>query len=62
MAQGNDNERRDRLGDKSVELSREQRIAEALDAFKRDFPLGEFGRTITKEEKEEILGYGPDGV
>jgi antitoxin VapB len=43
--------------------TRSQRI-EALLA--RDFwptlPPGVLGSTITKEEREEILGYGPDGV
>jgi antitoxin VapB len=25
-------------------------------------PAGELGRTLTREEEDEILGYGPEGV
>ncbi|MSV35757.1 MAG: hypothetical protein EXQ47_09190 [Bryobacterales bacterium] len=40
-------------------LSREQRIDAALKRFREEFPSGDFGRRITKEEEEKILGFGP---
>lgn len=43
-------------------LSREQRIDLALARFRSEFPEGDFGRTLTKAEQEDILGFGPDGV
>jgi hypothetical protein len=33
-----------------------------LKRFRTEFPGGDFGRRMTKAEKEEILGFGPDGV
>jgi antitoxin VapB len=41
--------------------TRDERIQTVLAKFRNDFPHGDFGRTLTKAEKEEILGYGPDG-
>ena len=45
-----------------AEEAAEQRIQVLLARFRTEFPDGDFGRKITKREKEEILGYGPDGV
>lgn len=42
-------------------LTREERIDRALARFREAFPAGDFGRTMTKAEEEEILGYGPGG-
>jgi antitoxin VapB len=41
--------------------TRDERIQAILGRFRKEFPRGDFGRTMTKAEKEEILGYGPDG-
>jgi len=38
------------------------RIQAVLARFRREFPRGDFGRRMTKAEKEKILGYGPEGV
>ena len=43
-------------------LSRAQRIDAALDRFREQFPRGDFGQRLTKEEEENILGFGPHGV
>lgn len=39
----------------------EARVNEILLRFQESFPQGDFGRTMTKAEREEILGYGPKG-
>ena len=41
--------------------SAEDPIDRLLARVRTEFPNGDFGRRITKEEEEEILGYGPDG-
>lgn len=41
---------------------RDDRIDKALKRFRELFPEGEFGPSISKEEEEAILGFGPDGV
>jgi antitoxin VapB len=33
-----------------------------LEELRSDIPKELLGKTITKAEREEILGYGPDGV
>ncbi len=38
-----------------------QRVDVLLRRFRDEFPQGNFGQTMTKEEREEILGYGPEG-
>ena len=30
--------------------------------FREQFPNADYGRRLTKEEEERILGFGPDGV
>jgi hypothetical protein len=42
--------------------SRRERIEAALRAFREQFPEGDYGRTLTKDEEEAILGFGPFGV
>ena len=42
--------------------TREQRIDALLTRFREQFPRGDFGRTMTKAEQEDLLGFGPDGV
>lgn len=42
--------------------SREDRVQDILARFQSEFPRGDFGRTMTKLEKEAILGLGPEGV
>ena len=38
------------------------RIELVLARFRKEFPKGDFGRKMTKAEREAILGYGPEGV
>jgi antitoxin VapB len=40
----------------------EERLREILEPFWATLPQGVQGSTITKEEEEEILGFGPHGV
>ena len=55
-------ERAFRLKSYRGKLSREQRIDAALGRFREQFPRGDFGRRVTKEEEENILGFGSAGV
>ena len=43
-------------------LTRRERIAGVLARFRAEFPNADFGREMTKPEKEEILVYGSGGV
>jgi antitoxin VapB len=44
-------------------LGRGERIVELLERrFWPRLPAGVRGRTISKEEEEQILGFGPEGV
>ena len=56
-------ERRARLRSQSVP---EDRTARLLAFLEREvwpvIPEEELGRSLTKQEREEILGFGPDGV
>jgi len=45
-----------------VFASRRERIEAALRVFREQFPDGDFGRVLTKDEGEAILGFGPFGV
>jgi hypothetical protein len=42
---------------RATQLTRRQRIDAALARFRREFPKGDFGRHMTKEEEARILGY-----
>lgn len=42
--------------------SRQERVEAVLARVRTEFPKGDFGRRMSKAEKEEILGYGPGGV
>ncbi len=55
-------ERAFRLKSYRGKLSREQRIDAVLADFRKQFPNADYGRRLTKEEEEAILGFGPDGV
>ncbi len=55
-------ERVARLRMYSGNLTRDERIDKALARFRLEFPNADFGRPMSKAEKEEILGFGPDGV
>ena len=55
-------ERLFRLKSYRGKLTRKERIDAALGRFRAQFPKGDFGRRLTKEEEERILGFGPDGV
>ena len=55
-------ERAFRLKSYRGKMSREQRIDALLESIREQFPQGDFGRRLTKEEEESILGFGPSGV
>jgi antitoxin VapB len=55
-------ERAFRLKSYRGKLSRERRIDAVLASVREQFPNADFGRRLTKEEEEDILGFGPDGV
>lgn len=55
-------ERAFRLKSYRGKMSREQRIDALLGSIRERFPQGDFGRRLTKEEEESILGFGPSGV
>jgi len=55
-------ERAFRLKSYRGKLTRGERIDAALERFREEFPNGDFGLPLTKEEEERILGFGPDGV
>jgi hypothetical protein len=42
--------------------ARAKRIDAVLARFREQFPDADYGRRLTKEEEEAILGFGPDGV
>ncbi len=45
------------------DISRSERIRRVLEEqIWPSLPAGALGRTISKAEREEILGYGPEGV
>ncbi|MBZ5726283.1 MAG: type II toxin-antitoxin system VapB family antitoxin [Acidobacteriia bacterium] len=56
-------ERKERL---LTEAGEHRRRGDWLEFLEREvwpnIPEGERGRTLTREEEDEILGYGPDGV
>jgi antitoxin VapB len=55
-------ERAFRLKSYRGKLSRKERIDAALKGIWEQFPNADYGRRLTKEEEEQILGFGPDGV
>ena len=55
-------ERAFRLKSYRGKLTRRERIDAALEHFREQFPNADYGRRLTKEEEERILGFGPDGV
>ncbi len=58
------------LEDRKIKLESHETLAEKrkriMDYFQNEvwpnIPPELLGKTITKEEREEMLGYGPDGV
>ncbi|HET7044303.1 MAG TPA: type II toxin-antitoxin system VapB family antitoxin [Gaiellaceae bacterium] len=55
-------ERKERLELAKGGRDRRGRTLEVLEEYWESLPEGVRGSTITKEEEEEILGFGPDGV
>ena len=47
---------------RALRSTRGERIKAALARFRKQFPKADYGRRLTKEEEERILGFGPDGV
>jgi antitoxin VapB len=55
-------ERRARLLATGAKLRGQQNLRDYLEQNVWPFiPSGELGRTMTREEEDHILGYGPDG-
>jgi len=56
-------ERRERLLAQSAHGSRKERLTRFLvDEAWPQIPIEVLGRPLSREEREEILGYGPEGV
>ncbi len=56
-------ERRDRLQARFGRMDRGQRLRDYLETEVWPFiPTEERGRTLTRAEEDDLLGYGPDGV
>ncbi|MCX6599528.1 MAG: type II toxin-antitoxin system VapB family antitoxin [Acidobacteria bacterium] len=55
-------ERRDRLSMNASPLTRMERAADILREIRASLPAEAKGRRLTREEEDEILGFGPDGV
>lgn len=56
-------ERRERLAHQVVRRKKSASFLRYLEEeVWPEIPEGELGRRLTKAEKEEILGYGPEGV
>jgi antitoxin VapB len=55
-------ERAFRLKSYRGKLSRAERIDAVLASVREQFPNADYGRRLTKEEEEAILGFEPDGV
>jgi antitoxin VapB len=56
-------ERKARLQAKGGHLNRKESLLQFLEReVWPHVPPGELGRTLTREEEDDILGFGPDGV
>ncbi|BDC51621.1 hypothetical protein F183_A39360 [Bryobacterales bacterium F-183] len=43
-------------------LARHDKVEAILAEFRAGLPPGVLGKSLSKQEEDEILGYGPDGV
>jgi antitoxin VapB len=55
-------ERKNRLAPRDTVAERYERLLARLEEFWAQLPPDVRGKPISKAEREEILGYGPDGV
>jgi antitoxin VapB len=56
-------ERKVRLQARGGRLNRKESLLQYLERnVWPHIPPGELGRTLTREEEDDILGFGPDGV
>jgi antitoxin VapB len=56
-------ERKVRLQSRGGRLNRKESLLQFLEReVWPHVPPGELGRTLTREEEDDILGFGPDGV
>lgn len=55
-------ERKSRLASTQRSLKRSERAKGILEEFRASFPSGLLGKRLSREEEDEILGYGPGGV
>lgn len=55
-------ERKDRLTAAMVGRTRSERVASLLADFRASLPEAVRGTPLTREQEDEILGFGPDGV
>jgi len=55
-------ERKVRLQARGGKVGRKERLLEYFERYVWPFmPADQLGKTITREEEDEILGYGPNG-
>ena len=56
-------DRKARLADRVVDGDRASRLRRFLETeVWPTIPAGELGRRMSREEEEQVLGYGPEGV
>lgn len=55
-------ERKSRLTEAPPHLKRSERAASIVEQFRASLPREFLGRPLTREEEDDILGYGPGGV
>jgi antitoxin VapB len=55
-------ERKARLTSLSLRQKRSRRAASILAEFRKTLPPDLLGKRLSREEEDEILGYGPEGI
>jgi antitoxin VapB len=55
-------ERKTRLAAVAAPLTRSQRAASILAAFRASLPASTRRKRLTRKQEDEILGFGPDGI
>lgn len=55
-------ERKARLTSSALRRKRSRRAASILEEFRSTLPAPLVGKPLSREEEDEILGYGPEGI